>query len=223
MDDIKDLRTAERFMVDAPIEGYFGRADVAIHDLAESGVQVVHAEPLRLATRARLGFRLGATAVTVPAIVIWSRLSQTPDPKGKLLYRSGLRLEANLDSVAGAINTLAGMGLLRHDRDSLYRKKRKIEDKEQEIAVRSAFKPVLQATQLSPDQLLLVQHARERLRSHPDEALKWYNRAKYSHTDEALSALDDIANRDEVFAVWEYLERSIDLMTIVHAFEQRKS
>jgi hypothetical protein len=221
--NVTDSRSAARFKVDEPLHGSFANADVVIQDLAESGVQIEHAEPLRLATTGRLALKLGETAVTVPAIVIWSRLSQTPNAKGKLLYRSGLRLEASLEKFAKVINTLAGSGLLRSDHESLDRKRQKIEEKEQLRASRPVVMALPQVVSIAADQLLLIQHARERLQSNPDEAVKWYNRAKFSLNEEGHRIVEavTIQHRDEVLAVWEYLERSIDIMTIVRAFDRK--
>ncbi|MGZ5474839.1 MAG: hypothetical protein ACXWG4_12855, partial [Thermoanaerobaculia bacterium] len=72
-------------------------------------------------------------------------------------------------------------------------------------------------------QLLLVQHARERLLADPDEAQKWYHRAKYAITHGASNIeIESIRNREEVLAVWEYLERSIDIQTISRAFDRMR-
>ena len=76
--------------------------------------------------------------------------------------------------------------------------------------------------QIPPDQILLVQHARERpLRANPEEALKWCNRAKFAMA-ETPGSTDPIPNREEVRAVWEYLGRTIDVSTIVQVFEKMR-
>jgi hypothetical protein len=82
---------------------------------------------------------------------------------------------------------------------------------------------VLRTTkEIPPDQVLLVQHARERLRANPVEALKWYNRAKFALSQGGNPITDPIPNREDVLAVWEYLERTIDLNTIVQVFEMTR-
>ncbi|HJW92847.1 MAG TPA: hypothetical protein VJ901_04455, partial [Thermoanaerobaculia bacterium] len=68
---------------------------------------------------------------------------------------------------------------------------------------------VFRSEQIPPDQVMLIQHARERLRSHPDEALKWYNRAKYALVEDDTAIGESLRHRDDVLAVWEYLERSV--------------
>ncbi len=76
--------------------------------------------------------------------------------------------------------------------------------------------------EVSADQVLLIQHARDRLRGRPDEALKWYNRAKYAITESKDTMGSALAYRDEVLAVWEYLERTVDLAVIARVFDMKK-
>ncbi len=52
-----------------------------------------------------------------------------------------------------------------------------------------------------------------------NDAIKWYNRAKFSISEDSFS---HVHHREEVLAVWEYLERSIDIQTIVDIFETKR-
>jgi hypothetical protein len=217
--DVRDSRETERFIADRPIEGRFGGTEVTIWDFAESGLQIEHAEPLKLAAKGRIAFRLEEMQVTVPGIVIWSRLSQTPDARGRLVYRSGIRLEADLELFARAINVLAGSGKIRRDDASLDRKRKKLQSREQEKRLRPVIRTTRQAPSIPPDQVLLVQHARDRMRDNPNEASKWYNRAKYSLAEGSFT---NIPHREEVLAVWEYLERSIDIQIIIAIFPLKR-
>jgi len=88
------------------------------------------------------------------------------------------------------------------------RKQQRLTDRQEER--KSAIKVVRTTQQIPSDQILLVQHARERLRANPEEALKWYNRAKFALA-EGGGNFDPMPNREEVLAVWEYLERTIDV------------
>jgi len=60
----------------------------------------------------------------------------------------------------------------------------------------------------------------ERLRSHPEEAGKWYNRAKYSLSPEESKTFDEsgVGHKEDILAVWEYLERSIELPAVARVF-----
>ena len=85
-----------------------------------------------------------------------------------------------------------------------------------------AAKPIVKVDHRgrNPDQILLIQQARERLRANPDEALKWYNRAN-SPGRRGRRRLDDPPYREDVLAVWEYLERTIPLQTSCGFREKR--
>jgi len=129
--DVRDLRSSPRFVVREPIPGYFGGIGVAIHDMAVAGVQIEHSEPVKLSSRARVGFKVDNTLFAVPGVVVWSRLSRSPETEGKLLYRSGIKLEDDAQRFANVINILVGRGRLRPDSESLDRKRQKVEDREQ--------------------------------------------------------------------------------------------
>jgi hypothetical protein len=219
--DIKDQRTIERFRVVEPLLGSFGAAAITILDIAEQGAQIEHAQPLRLASRGRLWFKRGDVSASVQALVIWSRLSEKPNSDGKLLYRSGLRVEDSQETFGPAIQALADHGVIKRDTESLERKRRKFVEREHEKTSKPSIK-VIKTEEISPDQALLIQHARERLQNDPEEALKWYNRARYAIVESAVPIAADIRSREDVLAVWEYLERSVPLSTIVRVFAEKK-
>jgi hypothetical protein len=219
--DVKDLRSTQRFVTTEPLTGSFGTAAIAIVDIGETGAQVEHSQPLRLATRGRLTFRRGSDTFAGYGLVVWSHLSRMPNERGKLLYRSGIRFEDDAADFSGLIDTLLQRQIIRIDAGSLARKKERIAERE---AARSGRQLVRDLPQMdvSADQVLLIQHARDRLRTHPDEALKWYNRAKYSIAQSVAGTPDMLYHREEVLAVWEYLERTVELQTIARVFDMKK-
>lgn len=218
--EIRDLRAIERYVVAEPLVGSFGAAAIKVLDIAEQGARIEHSQPLRLGSHGRFWFKRGEVAASVAAIVIWSRLSQTPNDEGKLLYQSGLRVEETGDNFAAAIQALADHGVIRRDTESLERKRRKLFDREQERSGKPTVK-VIRSEEIPSDQALLVQHARERLLADPEEARKWYNRARYAIVESAAPIAAEIRGREDVLAVWEYLERSVPLSTIVRLFDRR--
>ena len=140
--EITDLRKGERFLVVETISGSFGGTDVTILNVALAGMQVAHAQPLRIGTRARLTFTHGGVDVGIAARVLWSQLSQSHDSSGKLLYKTGLRLEATDPQYAVAINALFKSGAIRRDADSLERKRqREIEREKRLSSVKQRFLP----------------------------------------------------------------------------------
>lgn len=219
--DIRDLRTIERYVVVERLLGSFGAAGISVLDIAEQGAQIEHAQPLRLGSRGRLWFKRGDVSASIHAMVIWSRLSEKPNDEGKLLYRSGVRLDEG-ESFAAAIQALGDQGVIRRDTESLERKRRKFVEREHEKSVKPSVK-LVKGEDVPSDQALLVQHARERLQNDPEEARKWYNRARYAIVESAVPIAAEIRSREDVLAVWEYLERSIPLSTIVRVFERGKS
>jgi PilZ domain-containing protein len=205
---VEDLRSSDRYILTEKLSGSFGSAQVVLIDIGEQGVQIEHAQPLRLATKGRLWFKHAGVSVSLHAFVVWSKLS------GKQ-YRSGLRIDEGAAEFVSALNTLAAHGIIRKDDDSLNRKRQRIEDRQKAKSGQPVMKHVATEPDISPDQVLLIQHARKRLKDNFDEAQKWYSRAYF-----ALRTTGEAAKYPEdVLAVWEYLERSVPLTVIKRVFE----
>ena len=222
--DITELRANIRFRATEPLNGNFGVASIAVVDIGETGAQIEHPQPLRLAARGRLTFKRGSDTFAAYCVVVWSHLSKRPDGKGKLLYRSGIRFEDDAVDFPKIIDTLLAHQIIEIDPDSMDRKKQRVVEREAERSGRNqrAVRNIAQS-EISADQVLLIQHARDRLRTHPDEAIKWYNRAKYSITQSNEPIAAELYHRDEVLAVWEYLERTVHLNVIARVFDMRKT
>ena len=217
MGDIAETRQSRRYVVHGLLTGYFGGVDVAIRDISETGMQVEHAAPLKPGLRARLGVYRAGTTIVFSASIVWCRLSTVANEQGKFVYRSGVRLDT---SAAALLRDLVRERLIAEDASSLEKKRQKLAARAAPKDLYPAMKIITRAPSIPADALLLVQQARSRLRSQPDEALRWYNRAKYAMAEHA-SELTDSAYREEIFAVWEYLERSLSLQTIALAFETK--
>lgn len=222
--DLKDLRGSERYLVTEKLSGSFGAAQVVLIDLAEQGAQIEHAHPLRLATKGRLWFKRAEISISLHAIVVWSRLSKTPNDQGKYVYRSGLRIDEGAEDFGTAMQMLSEHEVIKKDTESLDRKRQRHEEREQEKLGKPTMKHVPTEPDISPDQVLLIQHARERLRSNFDEAQKWYSRAYFALRDGRTGVSGELMRYPEdVLAVWEYLERSVPLSTIKRVFDQSTS
>lgn len=137
--EIVDLRKGDRFVVLEPVTGTFGPADVGVLNLSLSGMQISHPQPLRIGTRGRLSFKRGDVTVAVQAHVVWSHLQKAPN--GALSYISGMKLDSIEAQYAAAINTLLRGGVLRHDVDSMDRKRRRIAEREQEMKAKVRVLP----------------------------------------------------------------------------------
>ncbi|HUP46264.1 MAG TPA: hypothetical protein VM779_12205 [Thermoanaerobaculia bacterium] len=217
--NVEELRAAERFTAITSLSATFAGTPITIVNLSTIGAQIEHPAPIRLGTVARFVIRRGDVSIDVRGLLTWSRLSKTPDAQGQHAYRSGLRIESGNAEYALALHMLIKGGTMRREPDTLEKKRRRLLERMTERS-RPAMKLVSQSGDIPPDQVLLVQHARERLRAEPEEAQKWYHRAKYAITHGATNIeIETIRDREEVLAVWEYLERSIDIPTIARAFE----
>lgn len=222
--DIKDLRGSERYRVTEKLTGSFGAAEVSVLDLAEQGVQIEHAQPLRLATKGRLWFKRGEVSVSLHAFVVWSKLSGMPNDQGKYLYRSGLRIDEGVEEFVAAMQRLAEHGVIRKDAESLERKRMRHEARQVEKQGKPTMKMVATESDISSDQVLLIEHARDRLKSNFDEAQKWYSRAYFALRDGRTGMGGEMARYPEdVLAIWEYLERSVPLSTIKRVIDQANS
>jgi hypothetical protein len=216
--DVKDLRAAERYVLVETLSGSFGATSVTLLNIGMQGVRVEHAQPLGINTKARLSFTHGEVAVNTQGIVRWSHLSRTPNGEGKLLYHSGVAFSGD-DELRRALRALAARGAIKLDADSMQRKRERLLQKAQERSGKPIMKMLRTDSDVPADQALLIQHARQRLAANPDEASKWYNRARFAITEDTAAA-ELARHRQDVLAVWEYLERSVELAMIVKVFDR---
>jgi hypothetical protein len=222
MSDLRELRSYERYVMSERLAGSFASAEVLVIDIGEQGAQIEHAQPLRIATVARLWFKRGDVAVSAQALVVWSRLSKTPNAQGKLLYRSGLRIEEGAAEFAMAIQQMLERGIVQRDAESLERKRRLREERDLAKTTGPSVRVIRVDDSLPADQVLLIEHARERLRSNPEEAQKWYSRAYFAiRQGQTPLAAELTRYREDVLAVWEYLERSVPVSAIARVFDKK--
>ena len=212
MSGLDQARSTARFVSQDPVPATFftvtGAIAVEVRDVSVNGAQIEHAQPVRPAMQGRLV--LGN--LTANATVIWTRLM------GPGRYRSGLRIEQSLDIVAAAIRDLLARGVVRKGEDTLQRR----EQARLERLKRSAALTGVSSTSTGPSQAAIhrIREARDWMLMFPEDAIKWYNRARVTATEDHLRiAGSGRANREDVLAVWEYLARSIELNDVVHALE----
>jgi hypothetical protein len=224
-DEIADYRQARRFVITPPIDASFVAADIKILDASACGLQVQHDDPLRLGFQGRISFAITQhDRVAWKGTVVWSHMAKTPDSRGKHPYVSGIRIDENPTMVETALRQLVDRGSAYPERDSIEKKRKALRDKARQRASRNSVKTITTRTaDLTTDQLLMINHARERLQSHPDEAKKWYARARYALSEDTTSKVGaPMHYREDVLAVWEYLERSVDLDKILRVFEEHR-
>jgi hypothetical protein len=219
-ENVEDLRSVKRFVIQPPLRGTFVNVDVTIDDFGERGLQAEHAGALKLGSVGRLSFTIPMSQeiVRIQARVAWSRLSKKPDANGKYLYRSGFRVEGDAEVMKSALARMVQFCMARPDTASLERKRQALIERARARAAAAPLKSVsTRPPEIPSDHLLIIQQARARLQAMPEEAVKWYNRAKYSH-----ASTDGQHHRDEIVAIWEYLERTIDISVIARVLEKHK-
>jgi len=205
--EVKELRNGQRYVLETPMSASFGSTEVQVVNISRGGLQIIHPLPQRIGSASRLWFRIGDIVVSTTGRMIWSHLVKNPDST-KMMYRSGIRIEDQ--EFAAAVDALVARRFVNPDNDSLDRKKKRLIEKEREKSDKHMVK-ALPTESVSSEQLLLIQHARERLRANPIEAQRLYEQAR---TADAASGV-----REDIIAVWEYLERSINLAVIIRVFD----
>jgi len=126
---VEELRKTDRFVAVESLAATFGAADASVVNLSIGGAQISHALPIRIGTTGRLAFRRGEVIVATQARVLWSHVA--PGEGGKLVYSSGLRIEAVDPQYAMAINSLLRSGVIRQDLDSMEKKRKRDIEREE--------------------------------------------------------------------------------------------
>lgn len=214
---VVDLRRRPRFEVISPVRATFNGLPIRVVDVSAGGLQMEHASFLRLGTAGTVVIS-SDEPLEVRTRVVWSRFSPSPQQPG---YRSGLAFDGDLEAVAGRLGRfIRAYG--RADTTSLTRKADLLRARQEQR--KQSMKYMVTRTDRSDDETMLIQHARQQLSSAPDEALKWYNRAKFAMADrhDIAAELSSVPYRQEALAVWEYLERRIDIVRIIGVFESSR-
>jgi len=215
--EISDGRSAPRYVVLRELHAAFASYAVTIINLSSTGLLVEHAQPIRIGATGRMSILQGnGLSEVIQARVLWSKLGTRQNEAGKTLYRSGLLSTYEDGRLQVVIDQLLAGGLAEEDHDSLERKRQTILEKLHSRKAHASLKVTRSQELLNTDQIMMVQHAVEQLRVSPDEATKWYNRAKFSGGDAG-----DGPYRKEVLAVWEYLERSVPQEAILQVLEKQ--
>jgi hypothetical protein len=211
---IEELRSTDRFDVSPALEGEWNGEPVRIENLSARGARVESSRQLARSVSGVLTFAIPAAAldVSVNTTVAWSAMKAV-DPSR---YRNGLFIGEKKDLLRLAIGQLCEIGRAALDTISLSLKLKVIRARARQLA--PSFR--VEASDIPPEQYLLIQCVREELRLNPDEAMFWYRRARLTISDPATrTAAPAIADHPDALAVWEYLDRSIDPSIIGRTFQ----
>ena len=77
----RNLRTAERFLLDPPLAGQFGGSPVSVTDISVKGARFRHAQPLEMGQKSVLQLAIEGRPqiANIEAVVVWTK----PDPSGR--------------------------------------------------------------------------------------------------------------------------------------------
>jgi len=205
-------RKEPRFRFARELDATLGRVPLAVCSIAGNGLGVRHSTPLRLGVEAsfRLVLQEPAMVVQVAAFVVWSRLASPGESRP---YHSGLRVPDPCIDLQIALDQLRDLGLLLADDAPIKRTKTDHE------TLRPAISPPPRRTNhmhLPSSVVQLVNEARTRLLASPAELAHWRERGKVS----LVELGEPIPERDDVLAVWQYLDRSLEITTIAKLLDE---
>lgn len=209
-DQIEESRSNGRYVFRVALQAAFAATPIKVIDISASGVQVEHPEAINIGKEGQLSIRIKpGSSFGVPARLVWSRFGKGK-AAGEKIYRSGLVFLSERANIAEDILDL----LVRSadgspDAESLKKKRLALSQKRKGF-IPIAKKPNYGAGTDSHD-LSVARKVSLWFRKNPDEALRWINRASNGNGQrppgtESLTA--------EQLAVWEFLERKVDLEII---------
>jgi hypothetical protein len=201
-------RVGVRYVPRRQIGGVFRDVKFVMLQLSSSGLRIRHDEALHPGDEARLSFAIlnPPKSFVMRARVVWTSIAQAGEEKS--YYISGLRVVENADRLVNAAY------LLRTAREL------QIDDRDLGRTVpnpRSALRKMPRHVMgLSDEDVVKIIQAVRTLKDDPEEAARWYARARFAIADEEVrkAAPRGAREREEVVGVWEYLKRHPDLKTV---------
>lgn len=104
----RNLRTAERFLLEPPLSGHFGMSVVTVCDISAKGARIRHGQPLEMGHKSALRVAIdGRTPpVSLESVVVWTQ----PDASAKDRWISGLRTYGSVELIHGVLASLQKAG-----------------------------------------------------------------------------------------------------------------
>jgi len=215
---IEEFRAIDRFRVLEPMPGEFSPVgNVTFEDISARGARISALSQPQVGSSGTLKFRVPKSTfdIAVTATVVWATVKAI-GPNNEPQYAAGLRISEKPELLRGAIGHMCELNLATLDTSSL---KLKLKIILARASKHSAEYQAIEASGLPPDQFFLIESVREELRSNPQEAIHWHQKARMGATDELIRKLaEPIVDHREALAVWEYLDRTIDPSIISRSF-----
>jgi hypothetical protein len=212
LEEPADTRAAPRYIPRRQIDGVFNNVRFSIVQLSATGFRIRHNEELLPGDEARLSFALlnAAQSFAMRARVVWTSIAREREGDSRPFFISGLRVTEHADRLARAIEILRSAHELEPDRRAISRG--------------SLNSPV--PANASDEEVAMVMKAVQRFADDPLEASRWQARGRFALSDPDVRRYAPAKPRDreEVLAVWEFVERQIEVPKIIEVMAwMRKS
>jgi hypothetical protein len=208
IDERPNLRAGVRYVPRRQIGGVFRDVKFVMVQLSSSGLRIRHDEALRPGDEARLSFAIlnPPKSFVMRARVVWTSIAQHGDERS--FYISGLRVVENADRLVNAAYLLRTARELQIDDRDIGRRVPNTRSTPRNMP--------RHVTGLSDEDVVKIIQAVRKLADDPQEASRWYARARFAIADEEVrkAAPRGAREREEVVGVWEYLQRQPDLKTV---------
>jgi len=219
-------RRSYRFRVAQPIVGRFNGVPVDIRDIADGGVQIEHGDVFNRGTAGLLEYTVPGRQkqIRLHGQLLWTR--RVDEGAASPRYRSGMKIDLNNDMLNATIDFLVRAGMASIDRGNRAAPPSKariqlVGRKQPEPEPIAFTAPPAAPGDVAPDVIRVVERARDRLAASFEEAVRWYNRARFSLAEPWVQReVDSIRHKEDVLAVWEYLGRTVDIATIARVFDR---
>lgn len=192
-----DQRRVPRYIPRRQIDGIFDDVKFTIVQISANGLRIRHKEPLLPGSEGKLTFALLKTArsVVIRTRVVWTSLASSGEERFSI---SGLRVIEHPERLEQAVEAMRAAHELQPER----REHRRRGDD-----------GIARLANASDDEIALVTAALQKFAGDPVEASRWYSRGRFALADEQVrrAAPQKPSDREQVLAIWEYLERQVDL------------
>lgn len=102
----RNVRTAERFLLDPPLGAHFGAGAVSVTDISLKGARFRHTHPLEMGAKAALRLALPDRPLSLEAVVVWTQ----SDASDVGRFISGVRTYATAEVMSGVLKQLQAAG-----------------------------------------------------------------------------------------------------------------
>lgn len=102
----RNLRTAERYLIEPPLAAQFGASAVAVCDISSKGARFRHGQPVEMGQKSVLKLAVDGrpAPVSLEAVVVWTQSEDVAAPANKFV--SGVRTYASQELIDGMLRHL---------------------------------------------------------------------------------------------------------------------